>query len=164
MGQLLAALRQDVRPAASAGAGANARRAHRPWAELMRRALGFDVLVCSRCSGRMRLVGTIESPGASAPSSPTSARPPTHLRSPQPELRPIAQRWPAPHQAGCVDPTDPADGPRDGKKAFILPIRPEVRCRDAFESSSHVRRRRAPCRVWNLERNGAELARADEDR
>jgi uncharacterized protein YbaR (Trm112 family) len=32
----------------------------RLWADLMRRAFGFDVLACPRCGGRMRLVATIE--------------------------------------------------------------------------------------------------------
>jgi hypothetical protein len=32
----------------------------RLWADLMRRAFGFDVLACPRCGARMRLVATIE--------------------------------------------------------------------------------------------------------
>jgi len=30
------------------------------WAQLMRRSFGFDVLACSRCGGRLRLVATID--------------------------------------------------------------------------------------------------------
>ena len=32
------------------------------WADWMRRSFGFDVLACSRCGGRLRLVATIEDP------------------------------------------------------------------------------------------------------
>ncbi len=32
------------------------------WADLMRRSFGFDVLSCSRCGGRMRLVALIDQP------------------------------------------------------------------------------------------------------
>ena len=30
------------------------------WADLMRRAFGFDVLACPRCGGRLRLIALIE--------------------------------------------------------------------------------------------------------
>jgi hypothetical protein len=33
-----------------------------PWAALMRRTFGFDVLACSRCGGRLRLIAIIERP------------------------------------------------------------------------------------------------------
>jgi hypothetical protein len=36
------------------------------WAELMRRAFGFDVLACDACGGRLRLVALIEQPGVIA--------------------------------------------------------------------------------------------------
>ena len=39
-----------------------ARRAAPRWADLMRRAFGFDVLVCSRCGGRLRLIALIDNP------------------------------------------------------------------------------------------------------
>jgi hypothetical protein len=37
---------------------------HWAWANLMRRAFDIDVLACPRCGGRLRLLGTIEDPGA----------------------------------------------------------------------------------------------------
>jgi hypothetical protein len=36
------------------------REAGRRWAELMRRAFGFDVLACSRCGGRLRLIAVLD--------------------------------------------------------------------------------------------------------
>jgi hypothetical protein len=35
---------------------------YQPWADLMRRVFGLDVLECTRCGGRMRLLATIEAP------------------------------------------------------------------------------------------------------
>ena len=32
---------------------------YRPWAELLRRTFGFDVLACPRCHGRMRLLAMV---------------------------------------------------------------------------------------------------------
>jgi uncharacterized protein YbaR (Trm112 family) len=32
---------------------------YRPWAELLRRTFGFDVLACPRCEGRMRLLAVV---------------------------------------------------------------------------------------------------------
>ena len=32
---------------------------YRPWAELLRRTFGFDVLTCQRCEGRMRLLARV---------------------------------------------------------------------------------------------------------
>jgi len=37
---------------------------HWAWADLMRRAFDIDVLACSRCGGRLRLLGTVEDPDA----------------------------------------------------------------------------------------------------
>ena len=37
-----------------------AREAGRRWAELMRRAFGFDVLACPRCGGRLRLIALLD--------------------------------------------------------------------------------------------------------
>jgi hypothetical protein len=34
------------------------------WADLMRRAFDVDVLACPRCSGRLRLIATVEDPDA----------------------------------------------------------------------------------------------------
>jgi len=34
------------------------------WADLKRRAFDIDVLACSRCGGRLRLIGTVEDPDA----------------------------------------------------------------------------------------------------
>src|SRR5262245_24300079 len=34
------------------------------WADLMRRAFEIDVPVCPRCGGRLRLMATVEDPGA----------------------------------------------------------------------------------------------------
>jgi hypothetical protein len=35
---------------------------YRPWAELLRRTFGFDVLACPRCDGRMRLLAMVTEP------------------------------------------------------------------------------------------------------
>jgi hypothetical protein len=35
---------------------------NRPWADLMRRSFGLDVLACPRCGGRLRLIATILDP------------------------------------------------------------------------------------------------------
>jgi hypothetical protein len=35
---------------------------YRPWAELLRRTFGFDVLACPRCDGRMRLLAMVTDP------------------------------------------------------------------------------------------------------
>jgi hypothetical protein len=49
--------------AGAAGDGAPRRPRHWVWAALMRRAFGIDVLACPRCSGRLRLITTVEDPG-----------------------------------------------------------------------------------------------------
>jgi hypothetical protein len=38
------------------------RRSYRPWAELLRRTFGFDVLACPRCDGRLRLLAMVTEP------------------------------------------------------------------------------------------------------
>jgi hypothetical protein len=35
------------------------RRAYRPWAELLKRTFGFDVLACPHCEGQMRLLAMV---------------------------------------------------------------------------------------------------------
>lgn len=69
-----AAWRPEVVPrpaavAADAGAAADVpstrassatREAGRCWAALMRRAFGFDVLACTRCGGRLRLIALLD--------------------------------------------------------------------------------------------------------
>ena len=35
---------------------------YRPWAELLKRTFGFDVLACPRCDGRMRLLAMVTDP------------------------------------------------------------------------------------------------------
>ena len=35
-----------------------------PWADLMRRTLGLDVLSCPKCHGRMEMIAMIEEPEA----------------------------------------------------------------------------------------------------
>ena len=55
--------------AASVSAGANndssaPNARHWAWAALMRRAFDIDVLACPRCGGRLRLIATVEDPGA----------------------------------------------------------------------------------------------------
>jgi hypothetical protein len=35
---------------------------YRPWAELLRRTFGFDVLACPRCEGRLRLLAMVTDP------------------------------------------------------------------------------------------------------
>lgn len=42
------------------------RRAYRPWAELLMRTFGLDVLACPRCEGRMRLLAMVTEPRAIA--------------------------------------------------------------------------------------------------
>ena len=37
-------------------------RRYRPWAELLKRTFGFDVLACPRCEGRMRLLAMVIEP------------------------------------------------------------------------------------------------------
>ena len=49
--------------AGAAGDAVPRRRRHWVWAALMRRAFGIDVLACPRCSGRLRLIATVEDPG-----------------------------------------------------------------------------------------------------
>ena len=49
----------DAEPRA-APTSAERPRSNRPWAELMRRSFGFDVLACPRCGGRLRLIALIE--------------------------------------------------------------------------------------------------------
>ncbi len=58
------------------------------WAELMRRTFGFDVLACSRCRGRLRLVALIEQ-------GPVGARILAHLGLPT-EVAPPAPARPPP--------------------------------------------------------------------
>ena len=48
--------------ATSPAAAASARLSGSSWAALMRRSFGFDVLACSRCGGRLRLIAIIEQP------------------------------------------------------------------------------------------------------
>jgi hypothetical protein len=38
------------------------RRPHTPWADLLRRTFGIDILACPGCGGRLRLLATIEDP------------------------------------------------------------------------------------------------------
>ena len=54
-------------PAPAAGAeNAPPRRAgsYRPWADLLKRTFGFDVLACKRCGGRMRLLAMVTEPAS----------------------------------------------------------------------------------------------------
>jgi hypothetical protein len=37
-------------------------RPYRPWAELLKRTFGFDVLACPRCDGRLRLLAMVTEP------------------------------------------------------------------------------------------------------
>jgi hypothetical protein len=39
---------------------------YRPWAELLKRTLGFDVLACKTCGGRMKLLAVVTDPGSVA--------------------------------------------------------------------------------------------------
>jgi hypothetical protein len=48
---------------AEAGAAAPGPR-HWPWARLLRRVFGFDVLVCDRCAGPRRILGAVTEPHA----------------------------------------------------------------------------------------------------
>jgi hypothetical protein len=63
------------------------KRAYRPWAELLRRTFGFDVLSCPRCEGRMRLLAMVTDPKSIARylralGEPTDAPPRTAAREP----------------------------------------------------------------------------------
>jgi len=51
--------RQDVVPAADSGSSRRKKPKNYCWAELMKRAFEFDVLVCPKCSGQMRVIATI---------------------------------------------------------------------------------------------------------
>jgi hypothetical protein len=44
------------------GPGDPARERRLDWAKLLRRAWAFDVLVCARCAGPMRMIGFVEDP------------------------------------------------------------------------------------------------------
>ena len=80
-----------------------------PWAELMRRSLGLDVLACPRCGGRLTLIALIDDPAV-------IRRVLQHLGLPTevPELRPArappvplldgAPRTDAPHECYVDDP------------------------------------------------------------
>jgi hypothetical protein len=52
--------------AASTGTGSSSRGPYRPWAELLKRSFGFDILVCPNhakgCQGRMRMVAMVTDP------------------------------------------------------------------------------------------------------
>ena len=39
---------------------------YRPWAELLKRTFGFDVLACKTCGGRMKLLAVVTDPGSVA--------------------------------------------------------------------------------------------------
>jgi hypothetical protein len=70
----------------SASSGARATRGWR-WADLMRRVFAVDVLACSRCGGRLRLVATLEA-------SETTARILRHLHQPTEVPQPVPARAP----------------------------------------------------------------------
>ena len=60
---------------------------YRPWAELLKRTFGFDVLSCPRCEGRMRLLAMVTEPKSTARylrslGEPTDAPPRTPARGP----------------------------------------------------------------------------------
>ena len=59
-------LRSRIVPKPAAGAPSRspkrAHRRYRPWAELLKRTFGFDVLVCPHCQGRMRLLAMVTDP------------------------------------------------------------------------------------------------------
>jgi hypothetical protein len=40
--------------------------AHRPWAELLKRTFGVDVLACPKCHGRMKLLAMVTEPASFA--------------------------------------------------------------------------------------------------
>ena len=44
------------------------KRGRRPWHELMMRVFAIDVLACSVCDGRMRIISTITDPDVIIPS------------------------------------------------------------------------------------------------
>jgi hypothetical protein len=70
---------EEAAPAGARGLGSNLR-----WAQLMQRSFGYDVLACSRCGGRMRLMALIEQGAVTArilahlglPTEVPAARPP----------------------------------------------------------------------------------------
>jgi hypothetical protein len=57
-----AGLERGAEPSTPATTGARVR-PNRPWAELMQRSFGFDVLACPRCGGRLHLIALIEEAG-----------------------------------------------------------------------------------------------------
>jgi hypothetical protein len=46
---------------------------YRPWAELLWRTFGFDVLACRRCEGRMRLLAMVTDAKSVCPREPRRA-------------------------------------------------------------------------------------------
>ncbi len=54
----------DLAEASSQAAAPSVVPRHWAWAGLMRRAFDIDVLACPRCGGRLRLIATVEEPGA----------------------------------------------------------------------------------------------------
>jgi hypothetical protein len=45
---------------------AEARGRYRPWAELLARTFGVDVLACPKCQGRMKLIAMVKDPASIA--------------------------------------------------------------------------------------------------
>jgi hypothetical protein len=58
---------------------------YRPWAELLKRTFGFDVLACPRCDGRLRLLAMVTATQRALALPPRSRR---TLRHPRPVSRP----------------------------------------------------------------------------
>lgn len=59
-----AAVVPEPSPADARGRGAGPARRRWPWARLLLRVFGFDVLVCDRCGGPRRILGAVTEPDA----------------------------------------------------------------------------------------------------
>ena len=53
----------EAKPRGPPVGGGYRRPRYHPWAELLRRTFGLDILACDACGGRLRLVATIAEPG-----------------------------------------------------------------------------------------------------
>ena len=82
------------------------------WANRMRRAFGFDVLACARCSGRLRLIALLDESAVTQrilrhrglPAEVPQARPAPPVRHPWVPTRcshlPVPSVSPVPHDGG----------------------------------------------------------------
>ena len=100
------------------GATDRPRRCRHPWAELLRRVLLIDVLVCPRCAGRMKIIAVVKKPAAirailthlGLPPDPPRPHPPPQLEMAfaQDEIAALSDTS-APDETSAIDPPAPDD-------------------------------------------------------